>query len=238
MTTLNKNWITENHIDFEYKKYVLLAYLQKVSENFTDHRLYPYLSDLVGHYRSLKALREGKHNLFSQFPETMVRTDMEKFHVIYEKLIQDDGLMQELENILEFSIPQMEIYLNEGKKIYDFLEDKLKIFPVGLIPLNKEEGYMLLRTGNSTDTLVYNYAITIFENPTEKYRAIHVSYIASYEKSICVTYEAIKSDLIQYNKILPNPATYVIESDLDIPFDETFLPMAKRSLVKWIAGTA
>ena len=39
MEFLNKNWITENQIDFEYKKYMLLAYLQHVSENFTDKRL-------------------------------------------------------------------------------------------------------------------------------------------------------------------------------------------------------
>ena len=36
MQFLDKNWITENHIDFEYKKYVLLAYLQHVSEHFTE----------------------------------------------------------------------------------------------------------------------------------------------------------------------------------------------------------
>ena len=67
METLSKNWITENHIDFEYKKYVLLAYLQNVSDNFSDHRLYPFLSDLVEHYRSLKILKDNKKNLFERW---------------------------------------------------------------------------------------------------------------------------------------------------------------------------
>jgi hypothetical protein len=30
MGTLSENWLTEGLIDFEYKKYVLLGYLQKV----------------------------------------------------------------------------------------------------------------------------------------------------------------------------------------------------------------
>jgi hypothetical protein len=65
-----------------------------------------------------------------------------------------------------------------------------------------------------------------------------MNYVGSYEKNLMNTFEAIKSDLLRFNKALPNPATFVIETELVIPFDETFLPMAKRSLVKRIAGAA
>jgi hypothetical protein len=238
MESLNKNWITENRIDFEYKKYVLLAYLQHVSDNFTEYRLYPYLSDLVTHYRNLKSLKDNKKNLYNLFPERMKGADLEQFTLIYEKMVQDDALMQEIESILDFSIPQMEVYLREGKKIYDIIEDNLKIFPIGVIPLNSESGYLFLRQSTSVDTRVYEFQISIFENPTEKYRGIHLLYLKTYEKSIMNTYEAIKSDLLSFNKNLPNPVTYVIETDMSIPFDETFLPLAKRTLVKRIAGTA
>jgi hypothetical protein len=85
---------------------------------------------------------------------------------------------------------------------------------------------------------VYEFHISIFENPVEKYRGIHLSYLATYEKSLMNTFEAIKGDLLKFNKSLPNPATYVIETDMNIPFDETFLPLAKRTLVKRIGGTA
>jgi hypothetical protein len=236
MHTLNKNWITEHQIDFEYKKYVLLAYLQHVSESFTEYKLYPYLSDLVEHYRNLKALKDNKSTLYNLFPERLKSADMEQFKVIYEKIVQDDAIMLEIENILEFSILQMEYYLKEGKKIYDFVEDKMNIYPVGLIPLNSENGYLFLKEGGSTDTKVYEYHISIFENPQEKYRGIHVCYVASYEKSLLNTFEAIKSDLIRYNKNLPNPAAFVVETEIAIPFAETFLPLAKRVIVKKIAA--
>ncbi len=238
MLSLNKNWITENHIDFEYKKYVLLAYLQHVSDNFTENRLYPYLADLVEHYRNLRSIKDNKKVLFNQFPERLTGSDTEEFRLIYEKMVQDDSLMQEIESILDYSIPQMEHALNEGKKIYDIIEDKLKIFPIGVMPLFNEDGYLFLKLGTSTDTRVYEYHITIFENPLERYRGIHVNYIATYEKNILNTYEAIKSDLISFNKSLPNPAAYAIETELTIPFDETFLPLVKRSIVKRIAGNA
>ncbi len=238
MQSLNKNWITENHIDFEYKKYILLAYLQHVSENFTEQRLYPYLADLVEHYRNLRSIKENKQVLFNQFPGRLKAPDMEKFRLIYEKLVQDDSLMQELESILDYSIPQLEQKLKEGKHIYDLIEEKLNIFPVGVMPLFNEDGYLFLRSGASTDTVVYEYHISIFENPVERFRGIQVSYITTYEKSLLNTYESIKSDLLAYNRNLPNPATYVVETDMSIPFEETFLPLVKRTIVKRIAGNA
>ena|SRR3569832_2098971 len=238
MESLSRNWITESHIDFEYKKYILLAYLQHVSENFSDKRLYPYLSDLVEHYRNLKRLQDSKKNLLEKFPERIAGADLEQFKLVYERMVEDDSLMQEVESIISYSIPQMEIYLKEGKKIYDFIEERLNIYPVGIVPLNNESGYLFLKLKYDNETRVYEYQISFFENPDEKFRGIHVNYITSYEKNLVNTFEAIKSDLLRYNKALPNPATFVIETELMIPFDETFLPMAKRSIVKKIAGAA
>ncbi len=234
MNTLGLNWITEKHIDFEYKKYVLLAYLQHVSEHFTENKLYPHLSELVKHYRNVVALKENKKNLFENFPERMAHADLKNLKIIYEKMLEDDQLMQEIESIISFSIPQFEKYLNEGKQIYDFIESKISIFPVGIVPLQLNEGYIFLTVSSDRETKVYEYQITLFENPDEKYRGIYMQFIASFEKSLLNTFENIKSELIRYHKKLPNPATYVIESDLLIPIDETFLPLAKRTFMKYV----
>jgi len=37
---------------------------------------------------------------------------------------------------------------------------------------------------------------------------------------------------------MPNPAVYSIETDLKFPVDETLLPIAKRSLVRYISSKA
>jgi hypothetical protein len=236
MEKLNENWITENHIDFEYKKYLLLAYLQHVSERFDETKLYPALSELITHYRNLVMLREHKKSLFDSFPEKVSQADFTNFKLVYEKLSEDDKLMQEIESIIEFSIPQLQHYLSEGKKIYDFIESKINIFPVGIQPIHFDAGYLFLRSGNKNETRIYEYQLTIFESAEEKYRAISLQYIQSYEKTIVNTYENIKVDLIRYHHNLPNPATYVIETELLVPLEETLLPLAKRSLVKFISN--
>jgi hypothetical protein len=143
--------------------------------------------------------------------------------------------MQEIESIIDFSIPQFEKYLSEGRAIYDFIESRLSISPVGIMPLNADEGYLLLKFAPGKETLVYEYQITIFENPDEKYRGISTQFICSYSQSLQNSFENIKQDLIRYNRKLPNPATYVIESELEVPLQETLLPMARRTLVKYVA---
>ena len=231
---LNKNWITEKAIDFEYKKYILLAYLKEVSANFEENRLYPSLADLIEHYKLLISIKENKQNLLGSFPQRMQKLDLEKFRITYEKIIQDDSIMSEIENIIDYSLPQFEHYLTEGKNIYDFIEEQLHIYPIGVIPLYPEQGYLFLKDGTNADTMVYQYQITIFEQPHEKYRGIHTEYVTSYSKSFVNTFESIKTDLIRANKQLPNPATYAIETEKTFPLEESLLPIAKRVLVKHI----
>ena len=78
--------------------------------------------------------------------------------------------------------------------------------------------------------------MTIFDDAHEKYRAIHTNYLTTYTIGLTNTFESIKTDLLHYNKKLPNPATYAIETDFTLPGEETLLPMAKRILVKYIAN--
>ena len=49
------------------------------------------------------------------------------------------------------------------------------------------------------------------------------------------TYELMKIELIRNRKDLPNPAVYSIETPLTYPIDETLLPVAKRSLVRYLS---
>ena len=57
MVSLDKNWLTEGLIDFEYKKYELLAYLKNVGKSFSENRLYPFLGDLIFHYNNILSLK-------------------------------------------------------------------------------------------------------------------------------------------------------------------------------------
>ena len=122
--------------------------------------------------------------------------------------------------------------INNGAEIYEFVEDKLKIYPVGIIPLDTNEGYFFLSEGKFSVTRVYQYRLSFYEKHDEKYRSIRTEYIDSWQRSIANTFENIKSELIKIKSEFPNPAVYSIETELKFPVEETLLPIAKRSLGK------
>jgi hypothetical protein len=238
MKTLSETWFADGYIDFELKKYTLLAYLQEVNQYFTENKLYPQLADIIFHYNNLVAFRENKKFLQEQFPKKLTSLQIEKLQVLYEQMIQDDELMQELEEIINYSASLMKTAITNGTEIYEFVEGKLIIFPVGIIPLDIHEGYFFLNEGNYSNTRVYQYRLSFFEKHDEKYRSIRTEYIDSWKRNMVNTYENIKSELIRIKSELPNPAVYSIETELKFPVEETLLPIAKRSLVRYISTQA
>jgi hypothetical protein len=238
MKTLSETWFAEGYIDFELKKYTLLAYLQQVTGYFSESKLYPQLSDVIFHYNNLQALKENKKFLQEQFPKKLTGIQLEKLQLLYEQIIEDDEMMQELEDIINFSADKLKTTITNGTEIYEFVEEKLNIFPVGLVPLDTNEGYFFLSEGTYRNTLVYQYRLSIFEKHDEKYRAIRTEYVNEWERNMVNTYENIKAELLRNKKDLPNPAVYSIETPLSFPISETLLPVAKRSLVRYISKAA
>ena len=233
MKTLSETWFAEGYIDFELKKYTLLAYLKEVNKYFNENKLYPQLADVIFHYNNIAAFRENKKFLQEHFPKKLTGMQLEKLQLLYEQMIADDELMQELEEIINYSAARIKTTISSGTEIYEFVENKLIITPVGIMPLENTEGYFFL--GNSSkSTKVYQYRISIFDKHDEKYRSIRTIYVDEWQRSFVNTYESIKSELIKNRVELPNPAVYSIEANLDFPVDETLLPIAKRSLVKYI----
>lgn len=237
MKSLSETWFAEGYIDFELKKYTLLAYLQQVNKYFNENKLYPQLADVIFHYNNLVAFRENKKFLQEHFPKKLTGIQLEKLQFLYEQIVEDNELMKELEEIINYSTTTIKRTIKSGTEIYEFIEHKLSITPVGLVPLDTNEGYFFLSSGKK-NTKVYYYRLSFFEKHDEKYRSIKTSYIDNLRRSMSNTYENIKADLIRHRNELPNPAVYAVEIDLSFPYNETLLPIAKRSLVKYISQQA
>ncbi|WP_257668909.1 hypothetical protein [Parapedobacter tibetensis] len=236
MQTLNVNWFVEVPIDFEHKQYQLLAYLQQINAHFNHTQLYPNLNDLVFHYNNLKKFKKDKTMLETSFPVRLSNIDVAAVTLTYEKIINDDAMMQEIEQIINYATFKIKPAIKEGQEIHDFVESHLAISEVGVRPLYPYHGYLLLRNGGERGVRVYEYQVTLFENQHEKYRGIHTTFITKYEWSFIYSSAAsIRKDLIQTRRELPNPAVYQVESDITFPLENTLLPLAKKTLVKTIS---
>jgi hypothetical protein len=231
---LSETWFMEGYIDFELQKYRLLAYLKEVEQCFNATKLYPQLSDIILHYNNLATFRDNKKMMQDSFPKMADKVNLRRLELVYKQMTQDDELMQELERITQYALDEMKTTIDNGTEIYEHVEKQLHIEPVGILPLYKNEGYMLLRYGQHTDIQAYAYTITIFEQPDARYKGLRVEYLDRWAANITNTYSQVKKDIIRINRTLPNPAVYCIESSMTLPLAETLLPIAKRMLVKHI----
>lgn len=231
---LSTNWLTEGLIDFEYKRYVLLAYLQGVQTQFAQSRLYPWLTELIAHYQNLVKLQESREQMRSAFPQDLEGLDAAQLRLTYRPRLQEDELMQELEEIIAYAIPELKARLDEGRCIFDLVEEHLDIAPVGLSYITQDQGYFALAKKDAVELPVYRYSVTLFEQPGEKYRGISTTLDSWVQKSRFETWEQVKVRFLRSKDPLQLGAFFCIESRLPFPIEETLLPVAKRRFIRYL----
>ena len=237
MFQLTENWFIEGLQDFEYKKYHLLAYLQGVQERFNQTHLYPAFSELILHYRNLIEFQDSKRSFLDKMKKSLKGIDLDNLRLEYESAKEDEK-MKEVISVVEFALPLVKQSLEEGKGIYELIEEQIEIDSVGLLPLNRDEGYFLLRAGDAAEVKAYEYRVTIYQGSDEKFRGLRTSFVASFPHSLTNSLESIKLELIRHREKLPNPATFAIISRYGFPEKEALVPVAKRKFMRHLANFA
>jgi len=118
MKSLGINWFIEGSIDFEYKKYILLDYLQEINRHFDKSKLYPNLTDLIFHYNNLLYFKKNKSMLQQAFPQRLTQADIAAVKLTYQKIVDDDSSMREIEQIIAYALQKMDPAIQTGKEIY------------------------------------------------------------------------------------------------------------------------
>jgi hypothetical protein len=234
MKKLSDDWFIEGSLDFEYKKYILLAYLQHVSQQFAEVKLYPAFSELIFHYRNLSLFRDNQQKLRSRFPSRLNEEELQKLRLTFELTIEEGEDLKEIDAIISYALPSIQTHIREGKGIYDEIDEKIQIEPIGITPLYKNEGYLFFRVENRKEVEVYHYRIVFFENVEANYHGISLKKVSTYSLGLAYTYEAIKRELVSTNRELPNPATFLIFSPFSLPREATLFPIAKRKFLSYL----
>jgi hypothetical protein len=212
MERLRPGWFLHGLWDEEYQRYRLLAYLRHVQAAFFAQRLYPPLSDLIESYEELRSLAQAQKTTAALEDST-----------------------DTLYRIIQFSIPKLEESIQEGQQIYDLIARHLQVEVVGLIPLYKAEGYLFLRRGGEKVVRAYRYEIRPIQDK-EGFVGIRLEPVEEFVFSILATpFTILRERLLKAHKDLPTPLTLVVESPLEVPLQETLLPIIKRNLPRWIA---
>lgn len=221
--------------DIERHQFVILNELQKVRAGFSHNRIYPTLAELTELYTTLKQISQRAEDIRLVLPKRITGADIQNRRIIYEEIhLQGDDLATVLE-VINWSLPHLERLLNEGRTIFDFVDEHMKVEEVGILPTYLDEGYLMVPELVTMSLHVFRYEVTIFTKSQERYRNLKTTEVRSVPfSSVNATPWHLKSTLIAEHRELPNPATYYFDTDLDFPFNETILPVAKRKLLRQI----
>jgi hypothetical protein len=153
----------------------------------------------------------------------------------YKSEVTDPDYMTELDAIMNFALPRFQAALNEGQQRWADIAGSLTLAPVGLMPLNPEEGYLLLYATNQSEAQVYQFSLTFYSDQEPGGRMVQLRFVEAVRTSLVNTFETIKLDLIRKYRQLPNPATYRLETTRTYPVQETLLPIARQLLAQAVA---
>ncbi len=235
MKKLQPDWFTQNWLDAEYQKYVVMAYLQAVQQNFTEHKLCPDLPELRDHYDAGIRFSRGKGTLNAAFPKRVSGVTGPPPRIEYKSEVTDDTFMAEMDAIMEFALPRFQAMLAEGQQRWATIAQSLTLAPVGLLPLRPEEGYLLIHATNQSETQVYYFCLTLYSDQEPGGRLMQLRFVEAVPRSFVNTVENIKLDLIRRHRHMPNPATFMLESQQTYPVQETLLPIARQLLAQAVA---
>lgn len=234
---LNLDLFTQVNKDFETKQYKVLAALKKISDDFRGNRIYPHLAHLASLHQTLTEISNRLKDLRSKFPKRIKKIDFLNQEIEHEIIFVSGSDVTAIEDLIDWALPLIEAKIEEGKTIYQYVNDEIKIEEVGIVPNYTDEGYFFVPDNEESKLLLFQYEVSLFQSSEDDYRALKTALLKALEKGRAhLSPNSIKLDLISENRKLPNPATYSFVTDLDFPFRETIFPVVKRKLLKQLTN--
>ena len=168
-------------------------------------------------------------------PQAIRDLDLENKAIVYEKQRLDDDQFRMLEELMRWALPYIQETIEEGRTIYEFVEENMTLEEVGIVPSYVKEGYLLVPDRSQKVLHIMRYELSIFSGNEERYQSLKTTHVKSVQRgTVDASPSSIKLDLVTEHRELPNPATYHFVTDLDFPFNETLLPVAKRKLMRYL----
>ncbi len=115
---LKTDWFLEYPLDFEYKNYILLDYIQSLDNSYKIHQLSPYLLWTEKMVLELKEFNQRKKDFFNLFQKKNITIESGQLKLKTTTLNETTEIKTIIE-IIEFSTPLLESKIKLGYKLLD-----------------------------------------------------------------------------------------------------------------------
>ena len=237
MSAWSLDLFTNAVYDYEHAQYQIMNRLKRARTAFAQNRIYPFLGDLVKCYESLQTIVTRSEHLRDALPGTIKRIDLEAQEAVYERSDLSGDQLKVVEEIMHWALPHIQAAIEEGKTIFEFVEENLQMEEVGIVPSYLQEGYLLVPDYELQQVHVLQYSFSIITRADERFRSLKTTFVKAVPRDpLGFVPRSVKLALMEERRELPNPATYYFASDLGFPYEPTMLPVAKRKLMRYLFG--
>lgn len=231
-SVLNLETFLKAGADGEANQLFILGRLKWYYDEFAHNRLFPALTELIELTLSLRTLLHEYGDLQEKLPQELRDIDVEKRRLVFQRMEDDGSELKRIIDLVFWTMPHLERAVEEGRRICEFVEENIQVEQVGIGPMYQEEGYYFIPEHRASLLHLHRYQVSLYTTASERFRTLKLRLIRSLKQAFIRPSPAtLKLELIETHDDLPNPATYVCETDLEFPFVETILPLAKRKLL-------
>ena len=237
MQGLNLSTFIKAADDVEFSKYKFLSILGSYTSALRKNKLYPSLAELISIKNELELLVEQMSLFDPEFVLNLNFADFTEEFPLSNPIDYDEDALRKVTDFISWALPEINAAIEEGKAVFDFVNDNINLHEVGIMPIYKNEGYFFIPDQKNDLLKIYRFEMSLFsteENPlrTLKSKLVDLISLKASESSAPIE---LKRILMEKFKDLPNPSCFYFETDVDFPFVETILPVAKRKLVRLLA---
>lgn len=224
----------ETNCDPESLVYSLMNKMKIWEDDITHLKLYPSISEVESFLIELE-----KNNIFG-FDRTItnkLQNQRDKFSkgIVDSSIIKPQNSNDLNLKISEWFFPSIKTLHEEARVIEEFVSENLHIKNINPAAKYRGKGYLLIDDQNSESLYIYKYEIIFKWIDTDPTQIVSLLLLRSIPIELVESsVERLAADFVRtYDEIL-NPAVYLCETNLILPFKATILPVANNSLLQII----
>jgi len=232
---METDWLFQEPIDFEHKKYVLLAYFKKIDEKLNQNKLYPTFIELSLHLASLQTLIK-EHVVLSTNKNFTSYDDEVLLKELTAKSIPNlsDKDMNEVNKIIKHSSDKFLEYFNIVKSYWTIIYDSIELnVKRNRKSISKPKGYMVYTETETNKIFVWEYVLNPLSPSIDEY-SIKLNLIYDGNKKVLSLNKILESNSNFTEREKKTAPVFDFKSSVIYPIEETLLPLFKRKMLAYV----
>lgn len=222
--------IIRSEEDNEIKKYQILSALKYHEARLRKNLLYPSLTELVNSLVKMEMI----------VSKALINYDDQNVDDIFTGMVLPEFQIEEEEDelteLVKWSMHHINKILDEGIALFEFAENNIKIGQISGQENNKEEGYLIIPNLEQKQANVYSFETVVFSNASIPVTSIKTKLLVSFSEKDLLNKSSEPAIKILMDYINDKGATiFFCTTDVELPFEETVLPVAKKNLLKYLS---